>query len=75
MQFLTTLMNDKFWGLLIEVLMEGPAKRYLVGKTLRVSQKRKSQVIQVKDGSNILDFLEIIIIQMTTIQLRIVLMK
>lgn len=75
MQFLTTLMNDKFWGLLIEVLMEGPAKRYLVGKTLRESQKRKSQVIQVKDGSNILDFLEIIIIQMTTIQLTIVLMK
>ena len=68
-------MNDKFWGLLIEVLMEGPTKRYLVGKTLRVSQKRKSQVIQVKDGSNILDFLEIIIIQMTTIQLTIVLMK
>ena len=68
-------MNDKFWGLLLEVLMEGPAKRYLVGKTFRVSQKRKSQVIQVKDGSNILDFLEIIIIQMTTIQLTIVLMK
>lgn len=55
--------------------MESPAKRHLVGKTLRVSQKRKSQDIQVKDGSNILHFQDIIIIQTTTIQLRTVLMK